>query len=488
MELLPVLSPETQWLIRSGYGLLLMLTLLLSLSPGIWFFRGQKWGGYGDESPTTEALHNPFSHYLVMGLWLSCAWMLMLGRETVLFAAINLGLCWYYFVHMRWRGLVRGMGAPGFFCYWMGALVMFLEAGRHLDPSGRVLTAAVLVFQVDYALIQMCAGSYKSVCGYANNKGMQLGMVNPFWGHHYRFFKNWAPEHPVFRFLNHSAFRVQIVAALLMLFPPTRWWGALMIAGSFLFVLTQIRLAFLCPMVILSALLFLPAGSLVDRLIGEVGQVQQSLPPLSSSAALTVTGGLLLYLLILPLAKFCQWYNFLEGKRLAEPYQSFLENWCNFFGIIIWRVFSVDVVNFFVRIYVRDADGLEDEYTAFGRFTQRSRGRYLHVGEFITLTCIFTALKYHPHLFREKLLRYAATVGCPRGGLVRFAHFAIEEDTDSYRYEQLADYLVDPDGGRLDALIYGEPPVTDSPVREGRKPGSYLPSEPRSPVGNHQAG
>lgn len=486
MDFLPALSPELQAFIRVSYGSLLLCTIAWTWLPGKWFFRGAKWRGYGDRRWSTELLQNPFSHTLIRGLWVVSALGLVLGQNTVSAAFVNLVICWYYFIHTRWSSLLRGMGAPGFFCYWLGAATFFLELGRHLDPSGRILAVAVLVFQMDYALIQLCAGSYKSVCGYSRNAGMQLGLANPFWGHHWRFYKRMSPDHRLFKFLNQAAFRVQIVSALLMLFPPTRVLGAFFIAAGFLFVMTQIRLGFLLPKVMLGALLFIPSGSAIDRIFQTLvtaAPVRQSLPLLGESATFAVCGFLLLYLALLPLAKFCQWFNFLEGKSLHPILQSSLDTWSNFFGIIIWRVFSVDVVNFFVRIYVVEPDNSECEYTSFGSwFGPGTRGRYVQVAESIALTSVFTTLKYHPsnsELFTEKLTRYARSVPVPPGGTVRFALYFVDHSGESFEFIRSNDYLVDPATGTVrTSAAHSLENSNFSPVRAGAKAGSYLPVLP----------
>lgn len=480
MDFFPNLSASTQVLFRMGYGLAMLATILWTFRPGIWFFRSERWGGYGDRSPRAEFLQNPFAHALLTGLWIAANSCLVWGHNTVAFAALNLAICWYYFVFMRWHSLLRGMGAPGFFCYWMGAAVLILETGRHLDHTGIILIVGLLTLQWDYALIQLCAGSYKGVCGYSRNTGMQLGLANPMWGHHWRFYKKMDPAHPLFRFLNQVSFRVQIMAGLLMLIPSTRWLGAAAIALSFLFVMTQIRLGFLLPKVMLGALLFVPAGSTFDRWLSqfvEVTPVSQSLPGLPLGAIALMVGFLTTYLVLLPLAKMGQWYNFLKGKSLPGPWQSYLERWCNAFGIIIWRVFSVDVIDFFVRIYITDEEGEETEYTCFGKVGGQTRGRYLQVAESIALVSIFTTLKYHPSdsdFFREKLLRYARTL--PHGGRgVRFAYTGLEHRGRQFEFVPMADFMVDLDAGTIVRRGQTRQVCDESPVRASVQPGSYLP-------------
>jgi len=172
--------------------------------------------------------------------WLTSALLLTLGVATVWAAAVNLALSYYFFIWMRWRGVLRGMGAPGFMTWWLGVAVFLLELTLHHAPLVRPL--ALLVLQADFALIIFSSGLYKLSAGYLRNHGMELGMANPQWGYWHRFWSRWSPRHPLFFFLNQNAWSVQMIAAVLMLWPATRFIGAMMIVGSFAFIATQIRL------------------------------------------------------------------------------------------------------------------------------------------------------------------------------------------------------------------------------------------------------
>ncbi len=56
--------------------------------------------------------------------------------------------------------------------------------------------------------------------------------------------------------MNQLAWGTEVVAALLMLIPATRELGAVLLILSFLFILTQIRLGFLCEMVMVCGVLY----------------------------------------------------------------------------------------------------------------------------------------------------------------------------------------------------------------------------------------
>jgi hypothetical protein len=484
---IPGLTVSTQEFMRFCYGALLLATLALTLGPSRWFFVSERFGGYAKSDPWTDRIQNPKLLPAILAVWAGCAVLLVLGRHTVVASLVNLLLCRYFFIHMRWKGVLRGMGAPGFMTYWLGACVFFLEYGLHLEPSGTIRSIALLLFRIDFAAIMISAGVYKLVCGYPRSQGMELGMVNPWWGYWWRFYKQMPPRHVLFRFLNHMAYGTEIVAGLLMLVPVTQVWGAWLISLSFIFIASQIRLGFLCEMVIVSCLIFMVPGSVADQMIGRGFAAPQPssalMPAFLAPLHGAVAGLLLIYIALLPLAHAGLWYNFLVRKSLPAFWQKCLERYSNFFGIIIWRVFTVDVINFFANIYVLDAQsGARRLYSRFDRIDWASRLRYRHVGEFVCLASLFTTLKYYPSnrpLFDERLLRYARTIPCPRGSHVLFELVSIEKTPNTFEFKPVLEYAADIATGRVSERVL-DPSyrfrVEASPIHEAQKPGSYAPA------------
>jgi len=487
----PTLSPATQSFLRSAYGVLLLLTLLQALPQARRFFLSERWAGYAKAGGWTEALHNPYSLSAVLLAWLGSAILMIRGSHTVGATLLNLVLCRHFFISMRWKGILRGMGAPGFMTYWLGACVFFLEYGSHYDPTGSVRSAALLAFRLDFAVIMLCAGTYKAIAGYPKNDGMELGMINPWWGYWGAFYRPMRPGHWIFRTLNHLAYSTEIVAGLLMLIPSTQFLGAFLIISSFAFIATHIRLSFLCEMVMLCGLLYIPDGHWADRLLASLFPATAP-APLPGPALLTFAfrGLLLGYAALLPFAKAGQYFNFLARRRLPGVLQKALETYTNFFGIIIWRVFSVDVTNFFVNIYQKERDGGKRTlYSRPGDLDWSTGLRYIHVGEFICLASLFTTLKYYPSnssLFVERLLRYARTIPCPEGSILTFEYVSIRKDASRFFDLPVAEYDVDPARGTvlervLDSSVSVRAASPVSPVHEGFKPGSYAPLEARHP-------
>jgi hypothetical protein len=373
---------------------------------------------------------------------------------------------------MRWRSVLRGMGAPGFITFWLGGAVFLLELTRRFAPDAH--DVALWALQVDFALIMISAGLYKLVAGYRAGDGMNLGMVNPEWGYWAERWRRWPTSHIVFRCLNETAWMTEVGAGVLMLVPGTRWVGALLILISFLFIATQIRLGFLCEMVIVCCLLFLPGESAAPAIALRAPAWQPLL-----------VGALWTYMALLPFARAGLYYNQLQHRALPRPLQRPLDAYANLFGLIIWRVFSADIVNFFVRVWeqsgARESRRLVSDYeglTLLHRFRQ--------VAECIAITSVFTTLKYYPGnraLFVDRLVRYARTIPHLPSSQLVFEWVAVQKRDDQFEFIPAADYIVDTVTGTVTDVLLSDrvsvtAPSASSPVHEGSRPGSYAPLRP----------
>jgi hypothetical protein len=476
--LFPSLGPGVLDFIRVAYGALLVAMLLAALPHARRYFVSERWGGYAQSSTLVDAVQNPVILPLLLIAWIGAGIALAAGVGIVAAALVNVVLCRYFFIQMRWRGVLRGMGAPGFMAYWLGAAVLLLEYTRRFAPHLQGL--ALLALQADFAFIMLSAGMYKFTAGYRANNGMELGMVNPEWGYWSRFWKQHSPRSAWFRVFNQLAWGTEVVAALLMLYPPTRFLGGLLILVSFIFIATQIRLGFLCEMVIVGCLLFAHPGSLIDAWINSTVTAEQVMPAGAIGIAnRLLAGGLWAYLVLLPVARAGLAYNFHARRSFPGALQSLLDTYANFFGLIIWRVFSADHTNFFVRIHEQRPDGTRRLISRWG-----SSLRYRQVAEAIAVTTLFTTLKYYPSndaLFRERLMRYARTVPHGPGSVLVFEYVAVVKRDDRFEFAPAAEYVVNL--GRatveervIDAAVSVRAPAVGSPIHEAARPGSYAPA------------
>lgn len=487
------LSPEIYSLFRTLYGVLLFGTLV-SIQPHAGrFFLSEKWGGYAKSSPDVDTVQNPAALPFVLLIWFSSAVLLIANQWTLVAAAINLALCRYFFIAMRWKGVSRGLGAPGFISYWLAAAVFILELTFRM--SGQTAALSLMVLQTDFAFIMLSSGIYKIASGYPRNNGMEFGMVNPQWGYGWSFISKLKPSNPFFYFCNQMAWIVQTGASLCLFVPGLKPVGGYLLMGSFAWIATQIRLGLLCEMVMAGCLLFITAGvpgeSWFAALASHLPAAQEYPPVLFPAAVIPLIHGLLwLYLALLPLVYGGLALNFYAKKRLSGPIQKWLEVYTNFFGIILWRVFSVDLVNFFVRIYRAPASDISSRLL-LTRFGWRGGLRYSHVGEMITLTCLFTTRKYYPSqraLFEERLIRYAKTVPSAEDDVLIFQSVVIHKSPAAFQFIPAAEYIVNTRQGTIvERILDSTQDITrahpGSPIHEGLKPGSYAPLETARPGG-----
>jgi hypothetical protein len=467
----------------------MLLTLGAALPHARRYFRSERWGGYAESSPSVDAIQNPIVGSMLLVAWVAAALCLVIGRFVLAGATINLLCCYYFFIRMRWRSVLRGMGAPGFIAFWLGAAVFLLELTSRHAPELRGL--ALLTMQVDFAGIMLTAGLYKLFAGYRHSQGMELGMVNPEWGYWPEFWAKWRPSHPLFRVLDEMAWGTEVTCGILMLIPATRMLGGLGILLSFIFIATQIRLGFLCEMVILCCLLFFGMGTaaegwLLSVLPATAGQLTTAGTPLPAPVQAAMAVCFWTYIALLPLVRTGMFYNQLRHRSLPAPLQQMLDGYANFFGLILWRVFTADVVNFFVRVWEESgptaARRLISDYRKTGPF------RFSQVAECVTLTSVFTTLKYYPSnraLFVGRLLRYARTIPCESSSRLIFEWVNVAAKPERFTFVPIAEYAVDVNKGIVtdtvlsDAVsVHGVPSV--SPVHEGVTPGSYAPLEPRA--------
>lgn len=479
----PDLSPSTQSFFRTAYGLLQLANLLLYLPQARRFFVSERWKGYSQSSPAVDLIQNPVVMPGLMAFWILCAAGIALNRHVIFCSAVNLILCWYFFVWMRWRGGLRGSGAPGLMNYWLAAVVFFTEYTRRFVPE--LFQFTLLVFQIELAFIVFTSGFYKFNAGFPQNEGMDYGLVNPEWGYWPRWYRKIPPGNWIYKVYNQLAWSGQIVSAILMLIPQTRFWGGALLIASFVVIQGNIKLALLSFMMTLAGVLFFGPGSWGDKIISEVWPLASVYEaPILSSGQHAFNSVLKIFLpayfFLLPFVYGGLYYNFYARRSLPSVLQKVLERYSNFFGMILWRVFTADLIDFYILIYrapIRNAT----QRVLLSDWENWCCLRYRHVAESITVTTLFTTLKYYPSnpaLFEERLLRYTRTLPCSDGEVLIFEYVRILKTKERYEFQSVEEFIVDPKKNSVDRIkkvrdfeIHAK--TKNSPVYEAVQPGSY---------------
>jgi hypothetical protein len=420
--------------------------------------------------------------------WLLAIGLLAFGDGILRWAAcVFLWLLFrHYFILRRWSTVRRGSGAPGFMSHWTLLWVTMIETARLLDGSGWLVSQVLWAARVDFAVIMICAGTYKAFVGFLSGDGMDYGRVNPYWGYHWRALMKGRPNDLLSRGENFLASIVEIGGGILMLIPyvPAQILGGFLITISFIYVSLFIRLGRLAWLMALLPAIFLP---------GLLLSAAQSVPVIQLPPAGLILCALpfWIFIALLPLVKISQYLNLFANKRLPDFLQKISDKVANTLPVIIWRVFTPDLTNFFVRVKgVRDQEivPLATEDVAYNYTNWHNswiKNRFLHVTESIALVSIFTTLKYfpsRPDLFNEKILRYSASlnaslrVPCDK---FLYEYVAIEKTPSAFVHRHVLNYIVDLSSctvlrESIDPEFDPSKPAKRSPIRESIASGSYL--------------
>src|SRR5262249_35334403 len=143
-----------------------------------------------------------------------------------------------------------------------------------------------------------------------------------------------SPSHWVFRALNHLAWTTEIAIAVLAVIPIARPLAGLLLVISFAFIATQIRLGWLCEMVMVAGLLYVGPSDVIGITIAQYApswlltSVHATAANVESLEA--VFGAALVgYLLLLPLAHAGLFVNFYGRRTLPPLAQRALERYTN---------------------------------------------------------------------------------------------------------------------------------------------------------------
>ncbi len=450
--------------------------------------------GYWDRRPWSSAQ----GQALFVAAWVAGCLSLFFHVYPLLGALLLMALFRPFYIRSRWKVLFRGGGAPGFMSHYLVVLVAAAEAARALDSSGRLEGTAELLFRVDFAVILLCSGLYKSLSGYLHGEGMAYGLANPFWGYWHSFFRRVRPSHPLLRAQDAAAALGQLAMGTLMLIPGLRWLGGALCMAGFVGLAFLVRLGRLAILMAVIPLIYLPdqGWSLTDGLGLAAGLGAWAAP---EAVVVGLQALMWAYIAVLIAVKVMQYLNLFLARRYPAVLQRALTAYANAVPIIMWRVFTPDVTNFFVRISASATqDGpqrrLTHEDTTYDlrRWDQPPgwKLRFLHVTESIVLTTVFTTLKYRVSdraLFERRLvayarsLRIAPTLLAPEDRLVSFEYVAIVKEPERFAYVPGVRFHVDLEAGtvREEAIVPGfsySEPAPHSHIKETTGFGSYLPA------------
>ena len=425
----------------------------------------------------------------LLAVWVTASLSLITGVYPLVGALALMVLFRHLYIHNRWANLFRGGGAPGFMSHWVTMYFVLFEAAAVLDGSGGLSTNVLTMLRIDFGVILMCSGTYKSLSGYLAGEGMEYGLANPLWGYFWRIARLIPPGSAFVRLQDIAAAVTQLVMGFCMLFEPTRLFGALLCSFGFLALMLVVRLGRLAVLMAVIPLFCVP-----DLGVSLMPWHGATFAPLATPALVlsTFNGLIIAFLVLLPMVKAMQYLNLFAKIQLPGVLQRGLTAYANAVPIIMWRVFTPDVTNFFIRIYrIDNATGdetllvHEDTTYSYRELAKwRWSARFLHVTESIAITTVFTTLKYFRSqrpLFESRLLEYAATLGEPADrARFRFQFVAILKAERRFEMLPVANFRVDlaEQAVTEEVLVPGYEyanPAPYSHIQETTGFGSYLP-------------
>lgn len=430
----------------------------------------------------------PFSLFIIYSLWASSLIAIFIGYKPLIASFILLVIFRHYFINNRWKSIFRGGGAPGFMSHYSMLYIFLFELSFYLDHTLNLSNYILLIYRVDLSLIMICAGLYKSLAGYLKNEGMEYGVSNPLWGYHFQLFKSLNCNSLFFKIQNWFGSIGELIIGILLLIPnkSVQAVGAVGFIICFLYVIPTVRLGRLAFILITLPILFLPDLGFVF-ITKHIPLIDHKINGFSLALFKALV---LFYVFTLPVIKIMQYYNLFFNKRFFSILQTILTKLSNVIPIIIWRVFTADIINFFIRIYQVDHKGnikkiILDERTTYSYKEWNNlylKCRFLSVTESITITSIFSTLKYFKSkraLFEEKLLRYAKTLQTDKESLLMFQYVSIQKIDNNFEYIPVTNFSVDVNKNSIiEQIIDNNFDYTKkalySPIRESESFGSYL--------------
>ena len=423
---------------------------------------------------------------IIYGIWLSSSLLIIFNVGGVIPIFLLYLICRHYFVNGRWRSLFRGGGAPGLMSHFILFYLFLYELSFIIDKTFYLSSYVTMIIRVDFALIMLCAGIYKALSGYFNNNGMEYGMVNPAWSYHYNYFKRISVNNKFWHLQNLTGSIGEIFIGITLLIPSLNWLGALTCILSFLYLMPLLRLGRLAFIMTIIPFLFLN-----DLGLNELPEYNYVLND-NLNTIIIKFFPIFAYSFcsLLPIIKIMQYYNLFLNQRFPKYLQLILDKIAKWYPIIIWRVFTLDVINFFIRISQVDKT-TNKEYSIIDESNIYNYGnwdniklklRFLQVTESIAIVTIFNFLKYFPlkkDIFNERLLKYTSTLPMNFERNYRFTYVSINKVNGVFIFSPTGCFDVDMIKGEIAVKTFNSNnevinKSTNSPLRESIGFGSYV--------------
>lgn len=407
-------------------GILNILQIFMLIPNYRRFFLSSEFNGYiirGGNSLKKEP-------EIFLSFWISLSLLLVIGEIEMFASPILTIVAYYYFIRLRFVSINRGMGAPGYFTWLTNKNCTLILITENINNG--LMPILLKYILIEAGLIFFISGMYKRKSGYSSGRGINVGLVNPQWSYAPKFWKKIKLDSPIFFLLNLLSIWGEIIGAVLLILPGLDKPGSLILILMFFAVAFWVRLGILCLQIILIlSVSFMSTGT----------DEKNSNLILGTTIETTYILFFTILILLQLLAYYVNYNSLINLKKYDSNFQTITHLMNKYYGVSLWRVFTSDITSIYINIY---SSGDNKNYKLLSKWESHNCFRFRNVGESITVTSLFTTLKYFPldkELFNKKIITYSNSIEQSR-----FIKYKVHYISNSNNYSKkifVSEFLVD---------------------------------------------
>lgn len=380
-----------------------------------WFYRC-----FGTTYQPNSFINTRSKSYALALIWLLSALNLMLPGQALI-GSLMLSLIFrYFYIYSRQYNLFRGGGAVGMYPTFISNSIFLIELGLLFGFSTNYIGTVLFVMTIHLGITIFDAGLYKVLNGYYKNEGIEYALNNHLWTYWSKFIRKINLPNFFWVVPNFFISFMQLIIGLLLINPFTLGIGLELLSFGFIFLGLFLKLGTL-PFLVGSYQLLISDFKFLNNFNVNFESYYNSIFFFQLDKLVFLENffiSLFYFLLFVYIVVQLSLYvNFYKRIKFPNLIQNTLDKISLYSPIIIWRVFSPDVVNLVVNIYeLNKKKRIRINNSNF--YNSNAKGlmnkfRYFHVAESCVLSSIFNSVKYDENNLKEaklKLQRYNKTI------------------------------------------------------------------------------
>ena len=270
-----------------------------------------------------------FAHKRIVIIVSIILFFLYLTSNIFILSVPLLLISWISFIRDRFKSIARGLGAPGYFSFFTLFSICILEQSSLYKSHNLFLASTYMLISsiifVEFGHIFISAGIFKFLDSRKNSLSFAMGMMNPMWSKIYRYYNL---IHKIRYPLNYLGPINQILGGILLLsgIHSCQILGCIILSFTFISITPFCKLAWLCPSIAITSIYL---GSRLD---------------IVNSGNMLIFYACVLVRSLLSLKLFIEYF---QNRSFCIPIvDSLIDIYRKIMGVIIWKVFTYDVVKY----------------------------------------------------------------------------------------------------------------------------------------------